>query len=62
MRRVVLRLPTCAFYQISVQNLDPLTLIILVVIDIALVVAILVLVSYLVHFLRFTLRPQVYTT
>jgi len=61
MRRVVLRLPTCAFYQVSASNLDLLALIILVVINTSLVVVVLVLVSYLVHFLRWTLQPQVYT-
>ena len=43
-------------------NLDPLALIVLVVIDIALVIVSLILISYLVHFLRRALLPQVYTT
>jgi hypothetical protein len=62
MRRVVLRLPTCAFYQVSAQTWIPIALIILVVVNTSLVVATLVLISYLIHFLRFALQPQVYTT
>ena len=42
------------------SNLDPLALIILVVINTSLVVVTLVLISYLVHFLRRALQPQIY--
>src|SRR5882762_9993636 len=41
-------------------NLDPITLIILVVINPSLVVVTLILISYLIHLLRRALQPQFY--
>ena len=51
MRRVVLRLPTCAFYQVS-SNLDSIALTILVIVNTSLVIVFLVLTSYLVYLVR----------
>src|SRR5712671_5036283 len=51
MRRIVLRLPTCAFYQVS-SNLDSIALTILVIVNTSLVITFLVLTSYLVYLVR----------
>ena len=70
MRRVVLRLPTCAFYPKSLLSsrspssrlpkLDPTTLANLIITTASLVIVILVLLSYLVYLLQRALRPQIY--